>query len=57
MQCNARTLKVFPLSEAHNGLVTSYGVYGCGVRSVFTLMPTGAWVQTSTTRAGTQPRR
>lgn len=51
MNCPKRELRIVPLEKAHDGVVLSYGVRGCGERTTYVLnVGTGSWVLNSVDR-------
>src|SRR5262245_60485135 len=47
LRCPDNYLQLYVLSQRSDGLVTSYGVDGCGQRASYVLTATGAWAMNS----------
>jgi hypothetical protein len=53
LNCSVEQMRFTPLSSADTGLVTSYGIKGCGQRRVYVLQPrTNAWLLNSVDGVG-----
>ena len=53
LSCSVEQMKFTPLSSANTGIVTSYGITGCGQRRVYVLHTrTNAWLLNSVDGVG-----
>lgn len=53
LNCSVDQMRFTPLSSANTGVVTSYGIKGCGQRRVYVLHPrTNAWLLNSADGVG-----